>query len=110
MTTPSGVIAEMLQEELDELILAIKNSDEHGIVDALADMNVLINNEIALMRYDIDLVMKQVVKHISSRVQDPTQKDHWFRSKPDGKWLKWKDQDPDTLIEPDYTTCKVKKL
>lgn len=110
IVSPQGVYVATIEEELEEYHLAVLDSDEHEMVDALADVMVLTANEIALMGYDIDLVMKQVVKHISSRVQDPAQKDQWFRFKPEGKWLKWKDQNPDTLIEPDYATCKVKKL
>jgi NTP pyrophosphatase (non-canonical NTP hydrolase) len=106
---PQGVYVASISEELEEYTDAVNTSDEHEMVDALADIMVLTANEIALMGYDIDLVMKQVVKHISARQQDPLQKEEWLKSGPSGKWLKDKKQDTSTLIEPDYTVCRLSK-
>ena len=106
---PQGVYVPSISEELEEYSDAVNASDEHGMIDALADVIVSTANEIALMGYDLDLVMKQVVKHISSRVQDPVQHAEWLASGPSGKWKKDPSQDPSTLIEPDYTTCKLKR-
>ena len=106
---PQGVYVATIDEELAEYEEAFNGSDEHGMIDALADVMVITANEIALMGYDLDLVMKQVVKHISSRVQDPVQYEEWLRNGPSGKWKKDPNQNPSTLIEPDYTTCKLKR-
>jgi len=110
MTSPSGVIISMLEEEINEYSDARDASDEHEMVDAMADIMVLATNELALMGYDIDLVMKQCIKHISSRVQDPVQEQEWITKAPSGKWRKQVDQNPDTIYFPDYTVCKVKRL
>lgn len=109
MITPSGAIISMLEEELTEYSDARDVSDEAEMVDAMADIIVLASNELALMGYDLDLVMKQCVKHISSRVQDPTQAEEWRMSSPSGKWLKDKSQDPSTIYQPDYTVCRLKR-
>jgi predicted HAD superfamily Cof-like phosphohydrolase len=99
----------MLEEELTEYSDARDDSDEAGMVDALADSIVLASNELALMGYDVDLVMKQCVKHISARVQDPDQYLDWTVNGPSGKWQKWKDQPSDSIYEPDYTVCRLKR-
>jgi hypothetical protein len=106
---PQGVYVASITEELEEYSDAVNASDEHGMVDAIADIIVLSANEIALMGYDIDLVMKQVVKHISARQQDPLQAISWRMEGPDGKWKKDPNQDPSTLYEPDYTVCRLSK-
>lgn len=110
IVSPQGVFVESITEELEEYNIAVAAHDEHETIDALADIMVITANEIALMGYDLDLVMKQVVKHISSRIQDPAQKADWSVNGPSGKWKKDPRQDPSTLIEPDYTVCKTKKL
>ncbi len=106
---PQGAYKPMIEEELQEYYVAYVNSEEHGMVDALADIMVFTANEIALMGYDLDMVMKQVVKHISSRQQDTLQAISWRMEGPDGKWTKDKSQDPSTIYEPDYTLCRLSK-
>ena len=106
ITAPQGTFVPMIKEELQEYLDA---SSEHDQVDALADIMVFTANELALMGYDLDLVMKQVVKHISSRQQDPIQFAEWHVNGPNGKWKKDPSQDPSTLYEPDYTCCKLNK-
>lgn len=106
---PQGSYKPMIEEELQEYYVAYVNSEEHGMVDALADIMVFTANEIALMGYDLDLVVKQVVKHISSRQQDHLQQEDWIKNGPSGKWRKWADQDPSTIYEPDYTICRLSK-
>ena len=104
---PQGTFVPMIQEELSEYLEASKDSDEHAMVDALADIMVFTANELALMGYDLDLVMKQVVKHINSRQQDPLQAISWRMEGPDGKWKKDPNQDPSTIYEPDYSLCRL---
>lgn len=106
---PQGVFKPSIEEELEEYYVAYINSDEHEMIDALADIMVITANEISLMGYDVDLVMKQVVKHISARKQDPVQHEEWITKGPSGKWLKDPNQDPSTLIEPDYSVCRLSK-
>ena len=109
ITATQGTFVPMIQEELQEYTDASLDSDEHGMVDALADIMVFTANELALMGYDLDLVMKQVVKHISSRQQDPAQAHIWDTHGPSGKWEKDSSQDPSTIYEPDYSVCKLNK-
>ena len=109
MTKPSGEFLIMMQEELQEYADALAAGDTHGMIDAIADLAVLVTNEVELNGYDYDLTMKQTVKHISARVQDPEQERDWTINGPSGKWKKWKLQPADTLIEPDYTVCRLSK-
>ena len=125
ITAPQGSYIGSMYEEIEEYKLALegfykdkagailsfksKEEQEHAIIDAIADCIVLSSNELALMGYDLDLVMKQVVKHISSRQQDPAQRIEWSTSEPSGKWQKDKSQDPSTIYEPDYSVCKLAK-
>lgn len=55
-----------------------------------------------------DLAMKQVVKHISSRVIDPDKEADWNVGKID-KWPKWKQQPAETIYEPNYNLCRAKQ-
>jgi hypothetical protein len=109
MTKPGGAFISMMQEELQEYADALAAGDIHGIIDALADLEVLVTNEIELNGYNVDLVMKQVVKHISSRMQDHVQASEWLKNGPSGKWQKWQSQPSDSLYEPDYTICRLSK-
>ena len=93
-----------IQEELQEYLDA---TTDHDRIDAICDIIVFAVNELELEGYNIDLAMKQVVKHISSRIQSPSQKQLWLQSGPFGKWQKDSQQDPSTLYEPDYTICRL---
>lgn len=53
-----------------------------------------------------DLAMKQVVKHISSRVIDPTKQADWDAGLL-SKWPKDPNQEPDTIYEPNYNLCRL---
>ena len=92
IVTPSGKVFDMIKEELNELEDAIYDKDEHETVDALADIIVLATNELELMGYDLDGVMIEVVKEISSRRQCPAQKEVWGKWGAEGKWQKQKNQ------------------
>jgi len=98
--TGNPAIVDMLLEEVDELKKAILEGDTHEIIDALADTIVLSSNHIGQLKYDLDLVMKEVFKEISSRRGSINPKT--------GKWEKDKSQDPKTLYKANYGTCKVK--
>jgi len=103
-TTTNGkpIITNMLQEELDELTRAIVINNENETVDALADLIVLSANHIGQLGYDLDLVMKETLKEISSRIGTVNPST--------GKWEKDRSQDPSTLYSAQYNLCKVKRL
>ena len=79
---PQGAFVESIEEELTEYRLACKglymdkdgaiqefatpDEAQHAKIDAIADILVFAANECELEGYDLDLVMKQVVKHISA--------------------------------------------
>jgi len=92
ITEPSGKVAEMLNEELDELKVAIIEKDNYETIDALCDLIVLATNELELMGYDLDTVMVETVKEISSRRQCPIQKIEWDEGSISGKWTKDRSQ------------------
>lgn len=56
-----------------------------------------------------DLAMKEVVKHISCRKQDPIQAYEWGLNGPSGKWQKDKSQPESELYQPNYLRCKRNK-
>lgn len=126
ITAPQGVFVPSIQEELKEykdaiegfyldkdgkvVIFQSKEEQEHHIIDALCDIIVISSNEVELKGYSVDLSMKQVVKEISSRRQDPIQQEEWSHyteNIPTGKWLKDKAQDPSTLYTADFSSCKL---
>lgn len=57
--------------------------------------------------YDFEKCMLETIKEISSREQDPKQKEEWSKNGPSGKWQKNKQQNPDTLYKADYESCKL---
>lgn len=99
-----------LKEELQELQDAIEINDITEIVDALSDIIVIATGELTKLKYNPELVLKQTVKEISSRQQDPEQAKAWAADnrQPGEKWNKDKSQDPSTLYTADYSTCKFK--
>lgn len=103
-----------LSEEMDEFTEANADNDIDGMVDALADIMVVATGELTKLRYNPELCLKQCVKHISARKQDPEQAARWQagNKEPGEKWLKDKNQDPATIPEPNYSLCKLasKKL
>ena len=99
-----------LKEELQELIDGIITNNTNEIVDALSDIIVIATGELTKLKYNPELVLKQTVKEISSRQQDPEQAKAWAagNKQPGEKWNKDKSQDPSTLYTADYSTCKFK--
>ncbi len=102
LTKPqTEAIVNMLAEELDELARGIRLKDDMEIVNALADLIILSANHIEQMEYDLDLVMKETVKEISSRTGAVNPET--------GKWEK--DTSPEAQAKwykVDYSTCKRK--
>ena len=99
-----------LREELQELVDGIITNNTDEIVDALSDIIVIATGELTKLKYNPELVLKQTVKEISSRQQDPEQAKAWAagNKQPGEKWNKDKSQDPSTLYTADYSTCKFK--
>ena len=81
--------------------------DEYEVIDSLTDIRVFAENETENMGYDSELCMSEVIKEISSRKQCPEQKAEWEQYGADGKWLKDKNQDKDTLYKADFSSCKI---
>jgi len=101
---------EKLEEELQEFKDAVKDNNEHEMLDALTDIRVIAIGEIRKMGYDPECTLNETVKEISSRKQDPAQKHRWerlFKKQPGEKWLKDKNQSPDTLYKADFNKCKI---
>ena len=101
---------EKLEEELQEFKDAVKNNDIHEMIDALTDLRVIAIGEIRKAGYDPKCTLKETVKEISSRRQDPEQAKRWANGeKEDGeKWLKDKSQDKSELYKADYKNCIIK--
>lgn len=95
---------EMLYEELKELVVGYPN--EHEMIDALCDIIVVATGAIHKLGYNPNIAMNETLKEISSRQQDPIQKDIWKKWGASGKWEKNKSQKPSTLYKADYTKAK----
>ena len=95
-----------LTEELSEFIEAEEVDDQ---LDALLDIIVIAAGEITKLGYNPELSLKQVVKHIASRRQDPDQAAEWQAGnrEPGEKWLKDKSQPQSEIYQPDFSTCKL---
>ena len=96
----------MLCEEMDELLIAMQNKDEHEIIDALCDIIVLATGAVYKLGYDIDDAMCETMLEINSRDQDPIQKLQWEENGAQGKWQKWLDQPKETLYKANYGKAK----
>jgi predicted HAD superfamily Cof-like phosphohydrolase len=82
---------------MQELSEARAAADIHGIIDAYADMIVVITGSIYKLGYDPNKVLAETLLEISSRkgTIDLTT----------GKWQKDINQDPTTLYKADYSAC-----
>lgn len=92
----NGFIA-MIVEECGEFLEA---KDDHGKIDAMADMIVFCYGEMAKYGYDGDKVMDEVIKEISSRTgaySEETKK--WQKDKSPEAMAKW--------YEADFSGCKL---
>ena len=100
---------EKLNEELVEFEEGFVKADTHEMIDALADLIVIAAGEMVKLGFNPELCLKQTVKEISSREQDPVQAIAWAAGKKElgEKWLKDPKQDPSTLYTADYSTCRL---
>ena len=75
-------------------------------IDAHCDQIVFAVNAIEQLGYNARECIDETIKEINSRKQDPIQAREWHNNKPEGKWLKDKQQDSETLYTADYASCK----
>ena len=86
----------------------LEDLDEKNTLDAILDISVFSTNEAELMGYDMDKAMNEVVKEISSRVQDPIQKEEWSKSGAVGKWQKSeRDEHKKLWYKADFDKTKI---
>ena len=86
----------------------LEDLDEKNTLDAILDISVFSTNEAELMGYDMDKAMNEVVKEISSRVQDPIQKEEWSKSGAVGKWQKSeRDEHKKLWYKADFDKAKI---
>ena len=81
---------------------------ENDTIDSINDICVFSINEVETMGYDFDKTLDETIKEISSRQQDPIQKDIWDKwGYDDTKWKKDINQDKSTLYKANYEDCKL---
>lgn len=100
---------EKLNEELVEFEEGFDKADTHEMIDALADLIVIAAGEMVKLGFNPELCLKQTVKEITCREQDPEQAIAWAAGKKElgEKWLKDPKQDPSTIYSADYSTCRL---
>ena len=100
---------EKLNEELEEFEEGFVKADTHEMLDALADLIVIAAGEMVKLGFNPELCLKQTVKEITCREQDPEQAIAWAAGKKElgEKWLKDPKQDPSTIYTADYSTCRL---
>lgn len=101
-----------LNEELVEFEDGFDRADTHEMIDALADLIVIAAGEMVKLGFNPELCLKQTVKEITCREQDPEQAIAWAAGKKElgEKWLKDPKQDPSTIYTADYSTCRLHTL
>jgi hypothetical protein len=105
MYTPKSVAIEQLQRDIMEHFVDDTTNEEK--IDAYCDLIVFSINAIELLGYDAKMAMKETIKEISSRKQNPAQQIIWFKYGYDNtKWMKWKEQPKEELYKANYGKCK----
>jgi|GEM_PF-6017703 len=109
MYTPKSVAIEQLQRDIMEHFVDDTTNEEK--IDAYCDLIVFSINAIELLGYDAKMAMKETIKEISSRKQNPAQQIIWNLWGWDAtKWEKWKEQPTEELYKANYSKCKRKEL
>ena len=81
---------------------------EDLVVDTICDIKVFSINELGIMKYNGKKCMKETIKEINSREQDPFQKEKWAKNGASGKWLKSELEEHKALwYKADYSKCKL---
>lgn len=102
--------SEKLSDKLEQFKLAVEANDTPRMIVILDDIILISAESLLEINYQPTLTLKQVVKAISSREQDPIQAQAWATGnrQPGEKWKKNSNQDPETLYKADFSTCKFK--
>ena len=97
-------------EEVDEMFEALEDGDIDEFLDGANDCIVVLAGGITKHGYNPHETLLETIKEISSRKQDPKQKERWANDdklKRLQKWKKFKEQDKKTLYKADYSKCKI---
>ena len=102
--------SEKLSDRLDQFKLAVEANDTPRMIIILDDIILIAAESLLELKYQPVLTLKQVVKAITSRNQDPIQAQAWATGnrQPGEKLKKDPNQDPETLYKADFSTCKFK--
>lgn len=106
MYIPKSLNIKLFQKEIIDNYY-VDDTTPKDKIDAYCDLIVFSINAIELLGYDADKCMNETIKEISSREQNPSQKEIWSKWGASGKWEKNKDQDISTLYKADYDRCKI---
>jgi len=81
------------------------NPNEHELIDSLIDTIIFCTNTLAKLGYNPTEVLKEAMKELNSRVQDPRQKYRWISEgkRPGEKWMKDKSA---PTYKASYKECK----
>jgi len=105
MYPPRSALIEELQREMMRHFVDWTTNEEK--IDAYCDLIVFSINAIELLGYDAKVAMKETIKEISSRKQNPAQQTIWLKWGYDNtKWEKWKEQPKEELYKANYFKCK----
>ena len=108
INAPIGdVVVYSLMQYLEENIDSIRIEHFTGTAFMIKDTVDVCFYLAELQGYDMEKVILEKIKVISSREQDPQQKKDWLKNGAKGKWLKNENQDPDSIYVGDFDTCKV---
>jgi len=103
---------ETLFEEINEMFDGLANNDTHEAIDGCMDSIVVLAGLATKLGYNPELCLKQTVREISSRKQQPEQAAEW-QANPKlvgtTKWLKDTSQPANELYQADYSTCRLKQ-
>lgn len=89
----------------------ISSIDTKYRIQTVNMLNVIItmcNELVTAKKYDFKEVLNQKIQVISSREQNPQQKEEWVRNGANGKWLKNELQDKATIYKANYGKCKIR--
>jgi hypothetical protein len=93
--------------EIIGMIASLENCSLVGISHTLEIIVLTSFKIINDMGYDYVRCMRETIKEISSRMQDPIQMKDWAVNGANGKWLKDPNQPESTKYKADYDSCKI---
>ena len=106
MYPPKSSLIKQFKYEISSKYFADETINEEKI-DAYCDLIVFSINAIELLGYDAKKCMDETIKEISSRKQNPIQKQLWANGNKSSKWEKDSEQDKSTLYTANYKECKL---